>query len=239
LTDLGKGGPLASVSGTPTRLAALPRSPPAPGWSLDAERWTCATRLMDGLAHDLRNPLNALALNVEVLQEKLARAAGGTVPPGPAKNLQALRDQVARLDGLLGQFSRFLSPPAAAQGAIALGTLIREVAAVLGHTARRAQVVLEVEAGEGDRIQAPDPSLVRFLVLRTVLRAVDRTPPGGKARLALTRDGGRPVLAVEAGDAGREPDSGPLEEGLTALARTQGAEFHLAGPQVRLVFPGG
>ena len=169
---------------------------------------------MDGLAHDLRNPLNALALNVEVLQEKLSRASGGEVPAGPAKNLQALRDQVARLDALL-----------------------REVATVLGHTARRAQVLLELEAPEGDRVQAPDPSLLRFLVLRTVLRAVDRTPPGGRVRLSVGREGGRPILLVEDGELVREPASPALEEGLAALARTQLAELH-QGPRLRLVFTG-
>ena len=192
---------------------------------------------MDGLAHDLRNPLNALALNVEVLQEKLSRASGGEVPAGPAKNLQALRDQVARLDALLGQFARFLTPPGALQGGIALGTLLREVATVLGHTARRAQVLLELEAPEGDRVQAPDPSLLRFLVLRTVLRAVDRTPPGGRVRLSVGREGGRPILLVEDGEFVREPASPALEEGLAALARTQLAELH-QGPRLRLVFTG-
>jgi signal transduction histidine kinase len=106
---------------------------------------------MDGLPHDLRNPLNALALNVEVLQEKLSRASGGEVPAGPAKNLQALRDQVARLDVLLGQFTRFLTPPGALQGGTTLGTLAREAAAVLGHSARRAQVGLDVDPSEGER----------------------------------------------------------------------------------------
>jgi len=198
----------------------------------------CAARLMDGLAHELRNPLNALALNVEVLHEKLSRASGGEVPPGPAKNLQALRDQVARLDGLLGQFSRFLAPPAALQGGLVLGTLVRDVAAVLGHATRRAQGTLELEAPDGDRVQAPDPSLLRFLVLRTVLRGVDRTPPGGKVRLSVGRDGGRPALWVDGGDGGRELAPGALEEGLAALARTQLAELHVAGPRLRLVFTG-
>ena len=225
------------MTATPTRLAALPRPTPAPGWSLDAERWACATRLMDGLAHDLRNPLNALALNVEVLQEKLSRASGGEVPAGPAKNLQALRDQVARLDVLLGQFTRFLTPPGALQGGTTLGTLAREAAAVLGHSARRAQVGLDVDPSEGERIQVPDPALLRFLVLRLLLRAVDRTPPGGRVRLSLSREGGRPALLVE--DPGpREPGPAALEEGLAELARAQGIEFHHAGKQIRLVFPG-
>jgi signal transduction histidine kinase len=225
------------MTATPTRLAVLPRPTPVPGWSLDADRLAAASRLMDGLAHDLRNPLNALALNVEVLHEKLARASGGEVPAGAAKNLQALRDQVARLDGLLGQFGRFLTPPGALPGGVVLGTLVREVSTVLGHAARRAQVTLDLEVPDGDRIQAPDTSLARFLVLRTVLRGIDRTPQGGRLKLSVGREGGRPVLKVE-GDTGREVAPGPLEEGLAALARTQLAELHHAGPLSRLVFTG-
>lgn len=225
------------MTATPTRLVALPRATAAPTWSLDAERWTCASRLMEGLAHDLRNPLNALGLHVEVLKEKLSRAAGGEIPEGPAKNLKALREQVTRLDVLLGQFGRFLSPPGALQGGTPLGNLVRETAAVLGHSARRAQVGLDVDPAEGERIPTGEPSLLRFLVLRLVLRAVDRTPPGGRVRLALAREGGRAVLLVEDGGPPREPTSGPLEEGLAELARTQGAELHHTGNPIRLSFP--
>src|SRR5262249_47059722 len=137
--------------------------------------------------------------------------------------------------GMLGQFSRFLAPPAALQGGLVLGTLVRDAAGVLGHAARRAQVTVELEAPDGDRVQAPDASLLRFLVLRSVLRGVDRIAPGGKLRLSVGRDGGRPALSVEGGDGGRELAPGALEEGLEALARTQLAELHVTWPRLRLV----
>jgi spermidine synthase len=85
------------VDGPPPRSLPLrsvaPNARPSAAASTDAGvsaliravRWASAVRLMDSLVHDVRNPLNALAINVEILQEKLARAAGGAVPPSSGR----------------------------------------------------------------------------------------------------------------------------------------------------------
>ena len=112
-------------------------------------RWSAAARLMDSLVHDVRNPLNALAINVEILQEKLARAAGGEVPASQAKNLQAMREQVARVNADAGRLRRFLAPSPTTPAALSLSTTVRDAVAVLGHAGRRARVKVMVDAARG------------------------------------------------------------------------------------------
>jgi len=194
---------------------------------------------MDSLVHDVRNPLNALAINVEILQEKLARAAGGQVPASQAKNLQAMREQVARVNSMLGDFARFLAPSPTAPAAQSLSTMVRDAVAVLGHAARRARVKVLVDAPEAPAaVEAMDPSGLALLTLVPVLRALERTPEDGQVKVSVRSESARMVLHVQ--DGGREEgEDTEVEQALGAAAREYGAEFHVRGSQLRLSFRAG
>ena len=226
------------MSPTPVPFLA-PSTPQGAATLIRSVRWAAATRLMDSLVHDVRNPLNALAINVEILQEKLSRAAGGEVPASQAKNLQAMREQVARVNAMLGDFARFLAPSPAAAATQSLSTTVRDAVAVLGHAARRARVKVMVDTPEGQAVvEAMDPSGLAFLTLVPVLRALERTPEDGQVKVSVRNEGARQVLHVQ--DGGREEgDDTEVEQALGAAAREYGAEFHVRGSQLRLSFRAG
>jgi signal transduction histidine kinase len=185
---------------------------------------------MDSLVHDVRNPLNALAINVEILHEKLSRAAGGEVPPAQAKNLLAMREQISRVNGMLGDFARFLAPAPGAPAVLSLSEMVKDAAGVLAHASRRARVKVAVEA--------MDPSALGFLVLLPLFRAVERTPEDGQVRVMVRDEGGRAVLHVQ--DGGREEgEETEVEQALRAAAGEYGVELHVRGPQLRLSFRAG
>jgi signal transduction histidine kinase len=194
---------------------------------------------MESLVHDVRNPLNALAINVEILQEKLSRAAGGEVPPGQAKNLQSMREQIARVNGMLGEFARFLAPAPAAPAVLSLSSVVKDALAVLGHAGRRARVRVAVDVPDGQSaVEAMDPSALGFLALVSVLRAVERTPEDGLVRVSVRDEGARIVLHVQ--DGGREEgEDSEVEQALAEAAREYGAEIHVRGSQLRLSFRAG
>ena len=194
---------------------------------------------MDSLVHDVRNPLNALAINVEIRHEKLSRAAGGEVPSAQAKNLQAMREQIRRVNTMLGDFARFLAPAPGGPAVLSLSALVREVIAILGDASRRARVRVAVDVPEGlAAVGAMDPSALGFLVLVPVLRAIERTPEEGQVRVAVRHEDTRVVLHVQ--DGGREEgDETEVEQALAAAARESGAELHVRGSQLRLSFRAG
>jgi signal transduction histidine kinase len=218
------------------RPCLAPQSSESASALIRAVRWSAAVRLMDSLIHDVRNPLNALAINVEILQEKLSRAAGGEVPPTQAKNLQAMREQVARVNGMLGEFARFLAPSPSAPTVVSLSSTVKDAIAVLAHAGRRARVKLSVDVPEGQSVVAAmDSSALAFLVLVPVLRALERTPEDGQVRVTVRNEGARAVLLVH--DEGREEgEDTEVEHALAAAAREHGAEFHVRGSQLRLSF---
>src|SRR3954463_13304181 len=84
-----------------------------------AARYSAIPALMDSLLHDVRNPLNALTINLEVLYGKL-KAEMGEVPLSQEKNIKAMRDQIQRVDGILRQFHEFIVLRGGAAGEVDL-----------------------------------------------------------------------------------------------------------------------
>src|SRR5713101_3913864 len=76
-------------------------------------------RLVDSMMHEARNPLNAIAIHLEIVSEKL-RKSGASV--NIDSNLQAMRSQLARVDELLKKFASFMLPKKRGDGAFPLSS---------------------------------------------------------------------------------------------------------------------
>ena len=84
--------------------------------------------MIAGVAHDIKNPLNAMALQLAILSEKLsgeARRPGLTVP-----HLSALREQIGRVNEVVRRFLD-VTDPAAPLGYVELGALLADLTALL------------------------------------------------------------------------------------------------------------
>ena len=86
--------------------------PPAP--SAAEIQAKLLARLAGGLAHEIKNPLSTMLINLALLQEEWERvaAAGEGGDPGPAvgrslRRIRTLQAEVARLDGILDEFLTF------------------------------------------------------------------------------------------------------------------------------------
>jgi signal transduction histidine kinase len=193
---------------------------------VDAVRYATAATLMDSLVHDVRNPLNALAINLEVLTEKL-KAETGEVPPSQEKNLRAMREQVGRVDALLRLFSDFMAPrPAAGPGALSLSEAVHRALEVLGHESRRRRLRLRIQV-EADLAARGEPAALRFLLLQLLLRAFRRAPAGSEVGVSLRREGGSGLFEVE--DSASEP---PAEDLL--LLQSLGGQAQRAEARVQV-----
>lgn len=200
---------------------------------IDASRYSAAVRLMESLLHDVRNPLNALAINAEVLVEKL-KDDKGDVPPGQEKNLRAIREQIQRVDGVLRQFAQFIAP-AKGPAEVNLSELVERALVVLGHESRRGRVKLQSVVAPDVRVHVADAGGMSFLMFRPIMRAIDRTQAGGEVRVKLETQNSAVLLSVHGGD-GSEPDA-HLRPALETLAQRSGAQLRFEGPDFTLCLP--
>ncbi|MBI5070674.1 MAG: HAMP domain-containing histidine kinase [Deltaproteobacteria bacterium] len=150
-------------------------------------------RAASGLAHQVRNPLNAMALQVALLTEKIAADAG--LAATCAGTLAKLREQIGRVDGAVRAYLDAADRPSGSTCAPA--RLMAEGVALFEHEARRRQVTLEAEPALAALEARGDPIRVGRMWMGLLWRALEETGSGGWVRLRCRRDGDEVILAVE------------------------------------------
>ena len=155
------------------------------------------------VAHDLRNPLSTIAVNVGLLQR------GSRGPEGVARALGSIDRSVARIDRLIGDIldaskieSGTLDVVLREERAESLAVEALDAAAPLA-TAKHIELASSVQAD----LPAVRCDRERVLqILGNLLgNAIKFTPGGGKIALSMTREGPFAQLVVKDSGAGIEP----------------------------------
>ena len=145
---------------------------------IEAERLAELGEVAAGLAHEIRNPLNAMGLNLELLEEQLrdARRPGG---PPPAELAQAARQETSRLSRLLGDFLSYARPSPLSAVPADLNEAAGDAVAFLAPEAERREIRLAFAPRAGGAPARLDPARVRQVVLNLVANALDAVEAEG------------------------------------------------------------
>ena len=153
-------------------------------------------------AHELRSPLTALQVQLDML----ARAR---TPDDTRDALGALRAGMKRASRLVEQMLTMarLEPeaPLAQPSSVALDTLAAQVAGELEPLAEARRIALRLERLESAAVQG-DAAALHALVRNLVDNAIRYTPAGGVVRLAAFTDGEHAMLQVEDTGPGIPPE---------------------------------
>jgi len=164
-----------------------------------AEKLAAVGTLTAGLSHEIRNPLNAAALQLTVLERRLRRLEPSMQAP-LLEPLTLVRDEIRRLDHILQDFLQFARPAQVILRPVEIDELLSRVVALLRSDAEQRQIELEylprrAPGASGD----PDQLLQVFMNL--TLNALDAAGPGGKVRVENFSDADGTHIYVD--------DSGP------------------------------
>jgi signal transduction histidine kinase len=174
---------------------------------IQSEKMAVVGTFASGLAHEVRNPLNSIALQLSILERRVA-----PLPAGVAAEIRELvgviREEVKRLDNLVGDFLQFSRSNRVQYRPTALDALVDEVARLLRPEARAYGVSLRRQRiGEAIPDLRVDPEKMKQVVINLVQNAIEAMPEGGVVTVESGLVDGRAVLVVR--------DSGPgLPEGL-------------------------
>jgi signal transduction histidine kinase len=173
----------------PAGALVLVRAPAVQERLEEGLRGTALQRLVAGMAHDIKNPLNALSLQLALLGEKLSPQGAGV------GNLASMREQIGRVNEVVRRFVE-VTDPSAPLGSLDLGALLADAGALLGHEARRRRVELVIAPPRGGTRTAADPARAGGLVVALVTGAMASTPDGGRLEAAAAVEGVEATLRL-------------------------------------------
>jgi signal transduction histidine kinase len=150
--------------------------------SRQAERLAALGTMTAGLAHEIRNPLNAAHLQLSVGARRLA--AHPPEVPGALQALAAAEAEMRRLACLLDEFLEFSRPSPVHLAADDLRACAEEVVRALAAEARGAEVTLTLAPGPAVPARM-DRERMRQVLVNLGRNALEATGPGGHVELIV------------------------------------------------------
>lgn len=147
-----------------------------------AERRASLGHLASGIAHEIRNPLNTIALAVEYLRRRF-RPGGPSDAKEFEETTESLRDEIGRLNGLITSFLSYGKPMKLNPTAFDAAALAREVARELAREAALRSVTIDVAGGPAEIVA--DRDLMKSAFLNVALNAVQMVPSGGRIAVEI------------------------------------------------------
>jgi signal transduction histidine kinase len=175
----------AAVNRTAERRAALETT------VRQQDRLAALGKVVAGVAHEIRNPLNSIRLGLELLQRRLERGTARV------DEVRGAMEEVDRLDRILARLLAFGRPALEDRALQPIAPLVDRAVAMVHKQSEQKRVSILVE-GEG----TPPPEAdvdglqVEQVLINLLLNAIEASPDGGTVRLGLAREDESVRIAV-------------------------------------------
>jgi len=157
-----------------------------------ATRLAALGRITSGVAHEVKNPLNAMVLQLEILKAKLAEH-GTAVKP----QIETLSSEIRRLDRVVKTFLDFTRPVELRLSETDLEQMLQEVFTLAEPQARQNQVRLTIEKNGPVPKLKVDRDLFKQALLNLVLNGCQAMPSGGELKVRPRKSERRVELEIE------------------------------------------
>jgi signal transduction histidine kinase len=189
-------------------------------------------RLTAGIAHEVKNPLNAMMIHLELLRTKIrgtlavamqpepVAAAGGMLGLGPGRasplpapvqgaleHVSIIEGEIRRLDEVVQGFLKFTRPEDLRLQPVKIGALIDEILPVIETEANKHNIRVTIEAPGSVPAVNGDAAMLRQVFLNLAINACQAMTSGGSLRItAAPVSRGRVEIRVEDTGVGIPPE---------------------------------
>jgi PAS domain S-box-containing protein len=140
-------------------------------------------RLTSGVAHEVKNPLNAMMIHVELLKERLEDAS-----PDVKQSLEVIGSEIRRLDRVVQGFLKFMRPQELTLKPVDLNGLLQSLGALLEAESQSHGVRFVFDLDGTLPVVSADEELLRQAFINILQNAVQAMPHGGAVRIRTRAD---------------------------------------------------
>jgi signal transduction histidine kinase len=166
-----------------------------------AERLAELGTLTGGLAHEIKNPLSTVQLNLQLLREDLD-------PDDPnharvQRRLETVQKETSRLRDIVDDFLRYAGRIELHKQPVDVNAMLGDLVDFLTPQAQVQRVQLRLKRAEGPLVVSLDERHIKQTLLNLILNAMQAMPAegGGEVILGARREEGRAVIDIT--DTGR------------------------------------
>lgn len=146
------------------------------------DRLRAMGRLIAGIAHEIRNPLNGIRLSIELLERHLRDRSASP------EELRLVIDEVDRLDALLKHLFIFDKGETPKREALLLAPLVERSARLIEPQAKTKGVTIEAGGLDSGAVALCNAAQLNQVLLNLMLNALEAVENGGRIFLGLKQD---------------------------------------------------
>jgi signal transduction histidine kinase len=175
----------------------------------DAEALSAMGSLALGLAHEVRNPLNAAVLQLHLLSRALDRLGDEKARAAMRERVTIVESEIGRLGRLLTEFLELARPRGISRDPVDVAKLVHDVLEFQAEAfhSHHVDVVKDIDA---ESVAVGDSEKLRQVVINLLVNALDAMPESGTLSVKVSAT--RSSVAIEIGDTGPGIDPNILPE---------------------------
>lgn len=148
-----------------------------------SRRMSASGRLTRGVAHEVKNPINAIVLHLQLLQSKLQE-----IDPDTRRHMDIIGNEIHRLDRVVQILVDFTRPRDLHLEETDLRRLLEDVATLAAPEAAQHGVTIHSQMSAEPLAVKVDTDFMKQAILNVVLNGVQAMPNGGTLSISASRE---------------------------------------------------
>jgi len=157
-----------------------------------SRRLSASSRIPAGVAHEVKNPINAIVLHLQLLQGKLRQ-----VDPDTRRHMDIIGSEIHRLDRVVQILVDFSRPRNLHLEETDLRRLLEDAVQLAGPDAGRHGVSVTCELPSQPLVVKVDTDFIKQAISNVVLNGIQAMPEGGKLAVSARRDEDMVVTEIQ------------------------------------------
>ncbi len=166
-----------------------------------SRRLAAIGRLTSGVAHEVKNPINAIVVHLELLREKMRES-----DPDTFRHMDVIGREIHRLDRVVEMLVDFNRPVELRLSDFDLRRLIEDVASLASPEAAKQGVEIKTQLGKDPLLVRADADLIKQALLNVVLNGVQSMSNGGALNISTRQQDSAATIEVKDQGGGIPPE---------------------------------
>ncbi len=175
---------------------------------VQAERLAMVGTIASQVAHEVRNPLGSITLNLDLVAKEIARFSGSSQSSGQEglALVNEIRAEVHRIRRVIDDYLRFARLPKPKTQRLDLNSLLEQKLTFMAPVFEKARVQLRMEWDAGASTIEGDGEQIWEAILNMVQNSLEAMPSGGVLTVATRREKGQALVTVTDTGKGMSPE---------------------------------
>jgi len=166
--------------------------------NLQAERLATVAKIAAEVAHEVRNPLGSITLNLDLIAKQVEKLAGTSRHPAEEAHtlIAEMREEVSRIRLVIEEYLQFARLRKAQRKPVALNELLEQKLAFMGSAFENARVDLRTDFDPRLKTINADAEQLWQAVLNLVHNSLEAMPDGGTLTLSTQKADAEAIIRV-------------------------------------------